>query len=73
MIFYVLSPPLDCSILENESPLLIICLPNTQYKDQHGDNSCFLLLFLDMPHGMWDLNFLTRDQTLAPCTGGLEF
>ena len=22
-----------------------------------------------MPHGMWDLSFLTRDQTCAPCIG----
>ena len=25
--------------------------------------------FLAMPHGMWDLNSLTRDQTCTPCIG----
>lgn len=27
-------------MLENKSPVFI-CLPNTQYEDQHGDYSCF--------------------------------
>ena len=28
--------------------------------------------FLAMPHGMWDLNSLTRDQTCTPCIGSTE-
>ena len=34
---------------------------------------CFLFLFfLAMPHGMWDLNPLIRDQTHTPCIGSAE-
>ena len=25
--------------------------------------------FLAAPHGMWDLSYLTRDQTCSPCSG----
>ena len=39
-------------------------------------NSFFFLSFLNFifgcTTGMWDLSFLTRDQTQAPCIGSME-
>ena len=32
----------------------------------------FYFNFLAIPHGMWNLRFLTRDGTWAPCGGSLE-
>ena len=32
----------------------------------------FYFNFLAIPHGMWDLRFLTRDGTWAPCSGSSE-
>ena len=32
----------------------------------------FVLLFLAMLHGVWDLSSPTRDQTCAPCIGSAE-
>ena len=32
-----------------------------------SDLLLFFLNFLTVPHGTWDLNSLTRDQTSAPC------
>ena len=31
-----------------------------------------IYLFIAMPHGMWDLGSLTRDQTQAPSSGSGE-
>ena len=31
---------------------------------------CFL--FLALPHGIWDLNSLTRDPTHSPCLGSTK-
>ena len=32
-----------------------------------------VFVFLAMPWGMWDLSFLTRDQTHVPCSGSIEY
>ena len=32
----------------------------------------FFHIFLAVPHGMWDLSSLTRDQTHAACIASLE-
>ena len=32
----------------------------------------FFKKFLAMPHDMWDLSSLTRDQTCAPCIGSAD-
>ena len=33
----------------------------------------FFFFFLPAPHGMQDLNSLTRDQTCTPCSGAAGF
>ena len=50
-------------------------LPGTHLPTQAGSFFCcccccfIFFYFLAIPHGMWELNSLTRDGTLTPCIG----
>ena len=42
--------------------LIVFLLKHYLFKKKH----------LAMPHDMWDLSSLTRDQTSAPCSGSID-
>ena len=42
-------------------------------SEQRTDAISFFFFFLAVPHGMWDLISLAKDETQAPCSGSMEF
>ena len=51
--------------------LLVLHLPSSPFFWLFSFFFLFFF-FLVALHGMWDLSFLTRDQTRAPCIGSVE-
>ena len=49
-----------------------VLMPQGLLKNTYKGVVFVLLFFLAMPHSMWALSSLTRDQTCTPCTGSIE-
>ena len=68
--FFSLSSLLQMVNISSSSSFSFCCIGSLLWRmgsRVHRPCSCGMWAYL--PHGMWDVSFLTRDQTHAPCIG----